>query len=170
MIDISLLDAADIDAAVPGLAEVLVDCVQGGASLGFLNSITTEEAEAWWQNHLNGPRTLTWVARDGDAVVGVVQLELAEAENAQHRAEVRKLLVKRHTRGQGVARLLLKELEAHATEIGRWMLILDTQTDSDAESVYEYYGWRKIGTVDHHAFDPTGNMSSTTFMAKELTH
>ena len=51
---IALLPADRFDAAVPELAAVLVDCVQGGASVGFLPSLTAGDAEEFWRAALPG--------------------------------------------------------------------------------------------------------------------
>jgi GNAT superfamily N-acetyltransferase len=50
-IQIRSLSAADIP-QVPALADVLLDCVAGGASVSFMASLTRDEAEAFFANAL----------------------------------------------------------------------------------------------------------------------
>jgi hypothetical protein len=50
---IDLLDAGQAASAEAGLAELLIDCVAGGASVGFLASLGQDEAQAWWR--MSGP-------------------------------------------------------------------------------------------------------------------
>ncbi len=48
-----LVDATDDDVAA--LAEVLVDCVDGGASVNFLRPMPLADAGDWWRSALADP-------------------------------------------------------------------------------------------------------------------
>ncbi|GAB3592642.1 GNAT family N-acetyltransferase [Angustibacter peucedani] len=150
------------------LADVLVDCVDGGASVGFLAGLTAAEAQDWWRRELADDGALTWVAVDDGRVLGCVRLLLARPANAPHRAEVSKLLVHRDARGRGAAGALLDALEAGARELGRSLLVLDTQTGSPAEGLYRRRGWQPVGTVEGYALTPRGELAPTTVMARTL--
>ena len=63
---ITLLEPAAVEAALPGLADVLVDCVDGGASVGFLAGLAQADAVEWWRSALATSPLRTWVARDDD--------------------------------------------------------------------------------------------------------
>ena len=165
---IELLTSDRHESALPGLAEVLVDSVAGGASVGFLRGLTGERALAWWRTFLGDPSTTTWIASDSSGVTGVVGLRPAPQETAPHRGEVRMLLVHRRARGQGVARALLAELEHEAVLRGLWLLVLDTETGSVAETVYSRLGWQAAGVVPDHTLDPGGSPRGTTFFWKRL--
>jgi GNAT superfamily N-acetyltransferase len=152
-----------------GLADVLVDCVAGGASVGFMAPLDREEARRWWRAALRDRDGLTWVARQDDGrIVGVVRLVLATQPNGRHRAEVAKLLVHRDARGQGCASLLMSAVEDGAARLGRSVLVLDTETGSPAEGRYEHWGWQRIGVIDDYALTPDGRLASTTIMVKRL--
>jgi GNAT superfamily N-acetyltransferase len=156
-------------AVADGMAHVLLDCVAGGASVGFLAGLRHDEARDWWCEALREPHTVTWVARQADdRVVGTVRLKLATLPNSTHRAEVAKLLVHRDARGRGCATALLDAVEDGARQLGRTLLILDTHTGSLAERVYQRRGWRTVGVVPDYAGVPDGTLVSTTFMAKYL--
>ena len=156
------------DADVPELAAVLVDCVDGGASVGCLAGLTAAEAERFWRTAL--PGASTWVARLDVAgpAVGVVQLHPAKLPNGAHRADVGKLLVHRSARGRGVASALMEHLEREALAQGRWLLLLDTETGSPAQALYEQAGWQVMGVVQDHAVQPGGRLAPTTFLVKRL--
>jgi GNAT superfamily N-acetyltransferase len=153
---------------VSELAEVLVDCVEGGASVGFLAGVDLAAAQAFWRAAL--PGASTWVARlePGGPVVGVVQLQPAKLPNGAHRADVAKLLVHRSARGRGVASVLMARLEQEALAQGRWLLLLDTETGSPAQALYERSGWQVVGVVEDHAVQPGGALAPTTFLVKRL--
>ena len=155
------------DEVVDGLADVLVDCVAGGASVGFLAGLRHEEARQWWLRTLEDGHP-TWVALDGQGVAGVVRLQPAGQQDAPHRASVHMVLVHRRARGRGVAAALLAELERHAVAMGHWLLVLDTQTGSPAEAVYRRLGWQPAGVVPDHTLDPRGVPTATTFFWKDL--
>jgi GNAT superfamily N-acetyltransferase len=117
---IELLSAGEVTTVEAGLAMLLMDCVVGGASVGFLADLGDDEARAWWRQALSEPDSLTWVAWSDDGrIVGVVRLTLATKPNARHRAEVAKLLVHRDARGRGCAGALMSALEGAARGLGR---------------------------------------------------
>jgi acetyltransferase len=154
---------------VDGLADVLLECVRNGASVGFLADISVGEARRWWSRALEDGDTLTWVARDSDErVVGTVRLLLASQPNGTHRAEVSKLLVHPEARGRGVASALLAAIEEAAARRGRTLLVLDTQTGSVAEGIYRRMGWATVGVIDEFAATPAGTLAPTTIMTKRL--
>jgi GNAT superfamily N-acetyltransferase len=157
------------ESVLPGLAELLVDSVDDGASVGFLGGLTRERALGWWQIFLADASMTTWIARDCGGVAGVVGLYPAQQESAPHRADVRMLLVHRRARGQGLARALLAALEREAVVRGRWLLVLDTETGSTAETVYRRLGWQPAGIVPDHTLDPDGTPEATIFFWKRLS-
>ena len=169
---ITRLDRPAFEAAIPQLALVLVDAVDGGASVGFVHPFGPADAERWWHTVAGGVEhgsTLLWVAEDGAGVVGTVQLKLTMAyTNGRHRAEIAKLLVHRRARGRGIAKALLAQAEGAAAEHGVSILMLDTQTDSDAEFLYAKAGWTRFGVMPDHAADPAGVLQPTTFFYKRL--
>jgi GNAT superfamily N-acetyltransferase len=169
---VARLDGPAFDHAVPQLAQVLVDAVDGGASVGFVHPFTAADAQRWWHTVRGGidqGSTRLWVAADADGIAGTIQLKLTVAyTNGRHRAEIAKLLVHRRARGQGIGRLLLATAEAAAAEAGVTILMLDTQTDSPAEFLYAKAGWTRFGVMPDHAADPAGVLQPTTFFYKKL--
>lgn len=156
---------------VEELAAVLVACVDDGASVGFLAPLAPEVATAWWRTALDAEGTLTWVARDASGtVVGCVRLVLAQQANGRHRAEIAKLLVTPTSRRRGVAAALLGAAESWAAAHGRHRLVLDTETASPAESVYERLGWQRVGVVPDYALTADGELTATTVFTKGLRH
>lgn len=167
-VQVALLESWTED-DVAELAAVLVDCVDGGASVNFLRPMATQDAVAWWMTALSDPHALTWVARDHDgAIVGCVRLGLAQQPNGRHRGEVGKMLVHRRARGRGAARALLEALERWAADHGRHRLVLDTETGSDAEQVYRRLGWTRVGDIPDFALTADGDLTSTTYYTKSL--
>lgn len=166
---ITRLEPDQVEAVVDDLAEVLVDCVAGGASVGFLAPLAPEEAVGWWRATLGSAGLRTWIAADeAGSVVGSVMLSLESRPNGHHRAEVRKLLVHRRARGRGLGTALMQRAEQDALALGRTLLLLDTETGSAAETLYLRSGWAPFGSVTGHAFRPDGTLGDTTFMVKHL--
>lgn len=150
---------------VPALARLLVACVQDGASIGFLDDLTHEAAEQWWVRRLADDSLHVLV---DDEVRGTVTLALPSYPNQAHRADVSKLLVHPDARRQGLATRLLRALEARALELGRWLMVLDTETGSPAQGLYARDGWDEVGTIADFAAVPDGTLAPTTFMVKRL--
>lgn len=153
-------------------AAVLTDSVRSGASVGFLAPFTPDDAAAWWDAlapAVAAGHVLLWAVRDSDgAVCGTVQLHRVRSGNGGHRAEIAKLMVRRDTRGRGLARLLLRTAEAAASAAGVRLLLLDTQTGSAADRLYRAEGWTPVGSVPDYAADPEGVPRPTTFFYKRL--
>lgn len=166
------LGAGEAAAAVEGLADVLVDCVEGGASVSFMLPLARDKALAFWRGVADGvargERALL-VAEDGAGrIVGTVQLVMAMPDNQPHRADVAKMLVHRRARRAGVAQQLMAALDAVAKEEGKTVLVLDTVTGGDAERLYERAGWQRAGVVPKFALMPDGAFCATTFFYKHL--
>ena len=155
-------------ADAPELAALLVEVVEGGASVGFLHGLTVEEAEAWWRAWLVRDDQVVLVARSGGELLGTGTLALAPMPNGRHRGEVAKLLVSPRARRQGVGALLLEAVEQLARDRGRTLLVLDTVTDSPAQRLYERTGWQVVGVIDDYAAMPDGELAPTTVMSKRL--
>ncbi|MFD5767852.1 GNAT family N-acetyltransferase [Streptomyces sp. NPDC127049] len=150
-----------------GLAALLVDAVEGGASVGFLAPPDPAEAAAWWARAA-GTRDV-WAAFGPDGTVtGAVTLLRTDTANGRHRGEIARLLVHRAARGRALGRRLLAAAEAHAAATGLTLLVLDTQTDSPAERLYRGAGWIPAGTIPEYAADPEGTLRATTLYYKLL--
>ena len=163
------LDSAG-DAEIAALTEVLLDCVDGGASVSFLRPLTRDRASRFWNRIADdaaaGDRVLL-VAEDEDGILGTVQLVLDLPENQPHRADVSKMLVCRRARRRGVGEALMRAAEACAREHGRTTLVLDTASD-DARRLYERRGWIKVGDIPGYALLPDGTPCATTYYFREL--
>ena len=110
---IHVLTEAETRAALPTLAEILSDCVEGGASVGFMQPFGPEDAVPYWQGvaaAVGRQETVLLVAELDGRAVGTVQLGVATMPNQPHRADIKKLLVHRDARGLGLARRLPKRL------------------------------------------------------------
>jgi GNAT superfamily N-acetyltransferase len=157
---------------VEALADVLIDCVEGGASVSFMLPISRETALAFWRNVVNGVargERVLLVAEDGNGqIVGTVQLITAQPENQPHRADIAKMLVHRRARRSGVAQRLMAEVERIALDENKSVLVLDTVTGGDAERLYQRAGWQRVGEVPNYALMPDGEFCGTTFYCKQL--
>ena len=154
------------------LAEVLIDCVEGGASVSFMLPLTRDRALAFWHSVMDGvargERVLLVAEDTAGQVVGTVQLITALPDNQPHRGDVAKMLVHRSARRSGIAQRLMVALDDAAREQGKTVLVLDTVTGGDAERLYERAGWQRVGVVPHYALMPTGEPCATTYFYKHL--
>jgi ribosomal protein S18 acetylase RimI-like enzyme len=171
VIDIRRLGADEVREHVEGLAAVLHDCVEGGASVSFMSPFTHQQArevfEAWAVDVEQGRRLLLAAFADGE-LVGTVQVVLATPPNQPHRGDVAKLLVRRKARRRGIAERLMDEAEREALAEGKTLLVLDTVTGDDAERLYERLGWTRVGVIPGYALYPDGRPCATTVFFKEL--
>ena len=158
-------------ACTDALADVLLDCVEGGASVSFMWPLPRERALAFWrgvaEGVARGERVLL-IAEDAEGIVGTVQLVTGLPENQPHRADVAKMLVHRRARRRGIAQRLMAAVDEAARAERRTVLVLDTVTGGDAERLYERAGWQRVGTVPNYALMPDGRFCGTTFFHKQL--
>jgi GNAT superfamily N-acetyltransferase len=171
-VTIRRLDADEAGQCVQALAEVLIDCVQGGASVGFMWPLPRERALAFWRGVAaavaRGERVLL-VAQDARGrIVGTVQMVVSLPDNQPHRADIAKMLVKREARRQGIAQQLMAAIDGEARAAGKSVLVLDTVTGGDAERLYERARWQRAGVVPKYALMPDGSFCSTTYFYKHL--
>jgi GNAT superfamily N-acetyltransferase len=170
-IEIRRLPAAEAYAQLDGLADVLADCVAGGASVSYMAPFSREQAReacAGFAAEVEQGRRLLLGAFDGDRLVGTVQVILALPPNQPHRGEIAKLLVHRSARRRGVAQLLMEQAEAAARAEGKTLLVLDTVTGDPAERLYERLGWSRVGVIPGYALYPDGRPCDTTVFWKGL--
>lgn len=166
------VEAGEATGLVEALADVLLDCVEGGASVSFMWPLPRERALQFWrgvaEGVARGERVLI-VAEDADGhLVGTAQLVLAQPDNQPHRADVAKMLVHRRARRRGLAQRLLAALEQEALAEGKTVLVLDTVTGGDAERLYERSGWQRVGVIPNYALMPDGRPCATTYFHKQL--
>jgi GNAT superfamily N-acetyltransferase len=158
------------DTQIHELALVLIDCVEGGASVSFMHPLSLEKAIAFWRrvaDRVAHEACALIIAEDASGIVGTVQVILEQPENQPHRGDVAKLLVHRRARRGGVGETLMREAERVARESGKTLLILDTAS-GDAERLYVRMGWRLVGVVPGYALWPNGGRCATNFYYCEL--
>jgi len=172
MVEIRQLTAAEGRQYIGALANVLLDCVEGGASVSFMDSLSKADAESFFENVLGeverGNRILLAAFVDFK-LIGTVQVVTAMPPNQPHRADVAKLLVLRSARGQGVGNRLMQQVEEVSRLAGKTLLVLDTATGDHAERLYVRLGWTRTGVIPKYAMYPDGTWCDTTIFWKQLS-
>ena len=171
-VSVRRIGANEAVACVEALADVLIDCVEGGASVSFMLPLPREKALAFWRGVAEGvarnERALLIAETHEGEILGTVQLITAQPDNQPHRADIAKMLVSRKARRRGIAQQLMVAVDAVAREEGKTVLVLDTVTGGDAERLYERAGWQRAGVVPKYALMPDGEFCATTFYYKHL--
>jgi ribosomal protein S18 acetylase RimI-like enzyme len=170
-IDVRRLEGAEARAHLDGLAEVLADCVEGGASVSYLAPFSDEQARTEFAGMLaevDRGRRLLLAAFAAGRIVGTVQVILALPPNQPHRGEIAKRLVHRSARGRGIAQQLMDSAEVEARAEGKTLLVLDAVTGGDAARLYDRLGWTTVGVIPNYALYPDGRPCDTTYFWKAL--
>lgn len=158
-VEVRLLTAEEAAAHRDELAAVLVDCVEGGASINFMWPFTFDDARTWWDRLMPAVaagKVVLFAAFAGGRLVGSIQLGVDLPPNQPHRADVKKVIVHRSARGAGIGAALMRAAEAEARRRGLTLLVLDTVSGSDAERLYEKAGWTLAGIIPNYAYMPDG--------------
>ena len=159
------------DARINALADVLIDCVEGGASVNFMHPLSRDRAIAFWQSVAKGVAAgerVLLVAEDAEGICGTVQLIFAQPENQPHRADLSKMLVHRRARRKGLGAALMQAAEAKARECNKTLLVLDTVAVSDAARLYECLGWTLSGVIPAYALLPRGGLCDAAVYYRNL--
>lgn len=172
-VTIRALAAAEAHERCAALARILIDCVDGGASVSFLAPLSPERAQAFWHAVAEGvarEERILLVAEDiaTGALLGTVQVILAQPENQPHRGDIAKMLVHRRARRHGLGARLMLAAEQAARGAGKTLLVLDTVTGSDAARLYERLDWCRVGEIPNYALWPDGRPCPTTYYYKPL--
>lgn len=157
---------------IRGLSDILIDCVEGGASVSFMLPISRTKVEAFWRNAAasaaRGERVVLVAEDTSEIIVGTVQVIWAQPENQPHRGDIAKMLVHSHARRRGIGAKLLVAAEQAALQAGKTLLVLDTVTDTVAFRLYQRMGWQRCGEIPNYALWPNGRPCPTTVFFKQL--
>ena len=170
-VEIRRLAAAEAGEQLDGLAAVLADCVEGGASVSYMAPFSHADARVAFEPVLAAvekERCVLLAAFDGEDLVGTVQVNLETPPNQPHRGDIAKLLVRRSARRRGIAARLMEAAEREALAEGKTLLVLDTVTGDAAERLYERLGWTRVGVIPNYALYPDGRLCATTVFYKQL--
>lgn len=171
MIEIRQLNADEAPHYLGPLADVLIDCVEGGASVGFMMPLSRAAAKSFFAKVIEGVQQgerILLAAWIDSQLVGTVQIVTVTPPNQPHRADIAKLLVLRSARGQGVAVRLMEQVEEAGRQAGKTLLVLDTVTGGTAEKLYLRLGWSRAGVIPRYALFPDGTWCDTTIFWKQL--
>ena len=159
------------DREIQELSDVLIDCVESGASVSFMLPMPRAKAETYWRSTAasvaRGERVVLAAEDSVGTIVGTVQVMLNQPENQPHRGDLAKMLVHRGARRQGIGAALLAAAERGALDAGKTLLVLDTASD-DAERLYARQGWQRCGAIPNYALFPDGTPCATTIFFKSL--
>ena len=167
---VRVLAASEAEARRRELCEVLIDCVEGGASVGFMAPLPLERADRYWREiepSLADGRRQLFVAEAGGRIEGTVQLVVGQPDNQPHRADISKLLVRGLARGKGLGAALMRAADEAAIAAGKTLLVLDTASP-EAARLYEREGWIKVGVIPGYALMPEGAPCDTAYYYKRL--
>jgi GNAT superfamily N-acetyltransferase len=97
-----------------------------------------DDPDATPETDFDPPRGLFLVASIGDEPVGCGGVRLLD----EHTAEIKRMYVADHARGQGIGRYLLEQLERHATSRGATRIMLETgRRNTAALALYHHAGY-----------------------------
>lgn len=147
------------------LAELLIQVVEDGASIGFLPPLSAYDARTYWESVLN-PGVVLFVAQFNNEVVGSVQLQLCTKQNGTHRAEIAKLMTHPQHRRKGIGRSLMLAAEERANQEGRTLIVLDTREGDPSNELYGSLGYIQAGRIPHYAQSATGELDATIYYYK----
>lgn len=170
-VTIRSLSPAEAAEKVDALSDILIDCVEGGASVGFMAPMTQDKADAFWKGVVSGVKAgerILLVAENDGEISGTVQVILKQPENQSHRADISKMLVHRKARKRGIGAALMQAVEDAARRAGKTVLVLDTVTGSDAERLYTRLEWQRVGVIPNYALWPQGGLCDTTCFHKQI--
>lgn len=164
---VSIEQLLSIEESMDELSELLIQVVEGGASIGFLPPLDIQAAAQYWDNVI-GPEVILYVAKINDIIVGSVQLHLVTKANGNHRAEIAKLMTHPDYRRSGIGRSLMKAAEERAKQEDRTLLLLDTREGDPSNLLYTSLDYIQAGRIPDFAKSSTGELHATILYYKIL--
>jgi acetyltransferase len=168
--NVQIIEVEKLERYREQLVKLLCNCVDDGASIGFIAPLSISEADEYWksvENDLSDSSKVMFLAQDKGQIIGTVQLSLCKKKNGLHRAEVEKLMVHTSARGKGAGKALMLELESKAQSIKKSLLVLDTRKGDVASSLYEAIGYQLAGEIPEFASNSDGGFDSTLYYYKQ---
>jgi hypothetical protein len=104
-VEITSLTAPVGEQTLNELADVLADCIAGGASVSFMPPFARNDGRRFFDSVASSVAsgdTVLLAGRIDGAIVGTVQLGLDTPPNQPHHADVKKVLVHRSARCRGI--------------------------------------------------------------------
>ena len=133
---------------IEGLSDVLIDCVEGGASVSFMLPMTRAKAEAFWRG------AAASVARGERVVLAAEDAAGRSSERCRScwrsprtsriAATSRRCSCTGARAGAASARRCSPPPSAARSSAGKTLLVLDTAS-GDAERLYARQGWQRCG-------------------------
>ena len=170
-VEIVSLAAPIADDALGELADVLADCVAGGASVSFMAPFPSAQALAFFRkvegSVAKGDTVLLAASLKGK-IVGTVQLGLDTPPNQPHRAEIKKMLVHRRARGHGIGTALMDVLIARGSALGKHVMVAGIDADNRGSiRMHERLGFEQTGHLKEVGFK-FGRWLDLVFMQRRL--
>ena len=166
---ISLLSVSTRD--IDDLTALLTDAINNGASVGYVLPVEHNMINAYWRaiaEDVSAGSIALFAIRENEHIAASAQLAFCGKPNGRHRAEVQKVLVHSAHRRKGFGGRLMRAIEAHAFNCQRSLLVLDTETDSAGQRLYEATGYTAAGIIPRFAIGNSGGFVPTTYMYKIL--
>lgn len=149
------------------LTEMLIQVVEGGASIGFLRPLDHNAALKYWQNVLKQD-ILLFIAKRNNRIAGTVQLHASSSQNGAHRVEIAKLMTHPNYRKQGIAKMLMQYAEERAEQDGKTLIVLDTRKGDPSNLLYKSLEYMEAGQIPQFAKSSDGQLHATVFYYKVL--
>ncbi len=168
---VAILGAAAAASAERRSAEVLVACVDAGASVSFLAPLALDHARSYMRGvarQVAAGQCILLAAWSQGVLAGTVRVQLDTPQNQPHRAEICKMLVHPGARRRGLARQLMLAAETSALASGRTLLTLYTLAEGAGERLYRGLGWIEVGVIPGYSVDAGGRLETTTLFYKRL--
>ncbi len=185
-ISVRRIDGDEAIARAEALADVLIDCVDGGASVSFMAPLPRSTALAFWLDiaaAVARRERVLLIAEDASGqLVGTVQLIVSLPENQPHRGRCRQdagapqratprrrpafdggARRGRAQRGQERAGARYGDRRRCRTPLSARRLAACRRGAEIAERLYQRAGWQRVGVVPKYALMPDGEFCATTF-------
>ncbi|MFQ3622947.1 MAG: GNAT family N-acetyltransferase [Acetobacteraceae bacterium] len=136
------------------LAEATAAAIVEGGGFGWVKPQPRETLARYYQGVLLVPERSLFVARLDGIIVGAAQLVRPPRNNEAQAfsAQLMHFFLVSYARGHGLARLLVRRVEEHASAVGVRVLNLDVRaTQASAIALFEGLGFVRWGTHPAYA-------------------
>lgn len=135
-----------------GIAKVHVDSwrttYQGIMPSSFLDRLSYEKRAALWESNIGKKEDYVAVAEtSGGDIIGFGTASKRETNTVERSGDLTSIYLFEEYQGQGIGKMLLKELFLHFKKLGYERIFVEVLEDNKTRFFYEYYGAKLVDTT-----------------------
>lgn len=137
-----------------GLIALYNDSLSSGTYIGYTEIISAQQSMSiikGLNEKLDVNAIHLLLIKQGDSIVGSVQVTPSSMPNCRHSAELSKGIIASHCQGSGLMRQSFLQIALYCQEMGYEQVTLDVRYDSKPHLIWQKLGFKEFGVLTDYA-------------------